>query len=83
MKTSAMRKSYKRRKTKHKTKTYKNPITGRVRTVTKSGRGSSKTKSVTMSGGRKGSKSKYKTGWFKKSKNKEKRRNCRMYNRDC
>ena len=52
MKTSAMRKSYKRRKTKHKTKTYKNPITGRVRTVTKSGSGSSKTKSVTMSGGR-------------------------------
>jgi len=81
MKTSATRKAYKRRRNKSKTKTYTNPLTGRTRTVYKSGKGSDKTKSVTMSGGKKGNKSKYKTGYFKKTKTKP--MSCRMYNKGC
>ncbi|QDP58986.1 MAG: hypothetical protein GOVbin1678_28 [Prokaryotic dsDNA virus sp.] len=81
MKTSAMRKAAKSRKSKYKTKTFKNPLTGRTRTITKSGRGSSKTKTVTMSGGRKGNKSKSKTGYFRKTKTKP--LSCRMYNKGC
>ena len=41
----------------------------------------SKTKKVTMSGGKKGNKSKSKYGYFKKTKTKPVK--CSMYNRDC
>ncbi len=81
MKTSARRKAVKSRKYKSATKTFKNPLTGRTRTITKSGRGGSKTKKVTMSGGKKGNKSKSKYGYFKKTKTKPVK--CSMYNRDC
>ena len=81
MKTSAMRKANKSRRSKYKTKTFTNPLTGRTRTITKTGRGGSKTKSVTMSGGRKGNKSKHKSGYFRKTKNKP--MSCRMYNKGC
>jgi len=79
MKTSALRK----RRNRNRTKVFKNPLTGRTRTITKSGsllRGT-KSKSVSVSGGRKGSKSKTKYGLFKK--NKSKSQSCRMYNKDC
>tara|TARA_R110002012_G_C11436068_1_gene590004 strand:- start:264 stop:542 length:279 start_codon:yes stop_codon:yes gene_type:complete len=64
-----------------RTKTFTNPLTGRTRTVTKSGsiwRGN-KVKTVTMSGGYKGHKSKTKYGLFgtKKSKPRKcKRKKC-------
>jgi hypothetical protein len=68
MKTSAVRKRQKR----SRTKVLKNPITGRTRTITKSGSllKGTKQKSVSVTGGNKRSKSKTKYGLFKKNKSK-------------
>ena len=55
-----------------KTKTFTNPLTGRTRTISKSGSiwKGNKSKSVSMSGGYKGHKSKQKWGLFNKTKSK-------------
>ena len=55
-----------------RTKTFTNPLTGRTRTIYKSGSiwKGDKYKSVSMSGGYKGHKSKSKTGLFNKIKSK-------------
>ena len=69
----------------NKTKTFTNPLTGRTRTVTKSGsiwKGDF-TKSVTMSGGYKGHKSKSKWGLGIKKDSKHKSKPWRCKKKKC
>ena len=69
----------------NKTKTFTNPLTGRTRTITKSGSiwKGNKSKSVSMSGGYKGHKSKSKWGLGIKKGSKSKSKPWRCKKKKC